>query len=103
MSAARSQRCRFAVDGGYLFHAAFSGDVAVTELLELHGGGQDYTPALLAAAWKDRPAMAEWLIDRGAALNGTDFQGRTPLGLALELGNTAVAGVLRAAGAPEGA
>jgi uncharacterized protein len=82
-----------------MFHAAFSGDTQLTQLLVDHDGGRDYTPALHAAAWKDRPAMATWLIDHGAELNKPDFQGRTPLALAVELGNTEVEAVLRAAGA----
>lgn len=82
-----------------MFHAAFSGDVAVTQLLVDNGGGQDFTPALHAAAWKDRPEMVTWLIEHGAALNGADFKGRTPLGVAVEMESSKAEAILRTAGA----
>ena len=82
-----------------MFHAAFSGDTAVTQLLVDNGGAQDFTPALHAAAWKNRPTMVSWLIEHGAELNRPDFKDRTPLAVAIEMGSTDAEAVLRAAGA----
>jgi ankyrin repeat protein len=82
-----------------MFHAALGGDVRLAELLVEHGGGEQVTGALHGAVWYGRLEMAEWLIQHGADLNRPNFQGKTPLESARELGDAAMAALLERYGA----
>lgn len=84
-----------------MFHAALSGNIAVAELLQARGGGQDYSEALHAAAMQDDPAMASWLIAQGADLSFRDKQDRTPLERATAEGATAILPLLTGLPLPE--
>jgi ankyrin repeat protein len=77
-----------------MFHAALGGDVKLAELLVERGGGDQIAGALHGAVWYGRLEMAEWLIQHGADRNRPNFQGKTPLELARELGDTAMVALL---------
>ena len=84
-----------------LYYAAISGQREAAELLLAHGAdvaaAQD--AALFGAVRFGQPAMVEWLLAHGAHSDARDAEGRQPLDLALELGQTEVAAVLRRYGA----
>lgn len=89
-----------------LLHAAVNaGKIKSVEFLlkagadpELHGGPAGYT-ALHFAAYKNRPEIAQMLIDDGAALEKTDSQFMTPLQGAAFMGHLETCKVLAEAGA----
>ena len=82
-----------------LFHTAFSGDVSIAEMLVAAGGSTGSAgDALHAAVSQGRSDMVRWLLDRGASPNELDYQGKTPLAVALEQGLAEIAGMLRTAG-----
>lgn len=78
------------------FHAALSGDTAITTLLLARGGGEGLTMSLHAAVKFGHRAMTQWLLDHGTDTNVKDFQGQTPLDVAVAQGYTEVAAILRA-------
>ncbi|MCE7980613.1 MAG: hypothetical protein DYG89_05425 [Caldilinea sp. CFX5] len=78
------------------FHAALSGDTAITELLLVRGGGMGVATSLHAAVKFGHVAMTQWLLAHGAEINGKDFQGQTPLEVAVAQGYTEIAAILRA-------
>jgi ankyrin repeat protein len=82
-----------------MYHAAYSGDTAVTQLLVDHGGGRDYGEALHAAIVLDRVEMVRWLIAQGAEIGYPNFREQTPLAVAEQLGHAGIAALLRGAGA----
>jgi ankyrin repeat protein len=84
-----------------LFHAALSGRTEIADLLLAHGGGQGLDAALHGATRPGHTAMARWLLEHGAAVNTPNFQGKTPLQVALEAGHHEIAGLLRQYGATE--
>lgn len=84
-----------------LFHAALSGDTAIAQLLLDHSGGEGVSGALQAAAWCGHREMAEWLIARGADVNAPNYEGKTPLAVALAFGHAEVAEVIGAHGGRE--
>ena len=45
--------------------------------------------------------MARWLLDRGADPNAPNFEGKTPLRVALDQGHAAIAELLRERGGRE--
>lgn len=63
-------------------------------LLLKHGGGEQITDALHGAVWFSRLAMAEWLLEHGADPQRLNFQGKTPLESARELGDGAMVELL---------
>jgi ankyrin repeat protein len=77
-----------------MFHAALRGDVSIAELLRQHGGGEQIAGALHGAVRFSRLAMAEWLLKHGADLQRLNFQGKTPLESARELGDAAMVELL---------
>lgn len=83
------------------FHAALSGETAITELLLARGGGAGLATALHAAIKFGHVAMTQWLLAHGAETNVKDFQGQTPLTLAVTQGYAEVAALLRAHGVRE--
>jgi ankyrin repeat protein len=84
-----------------LFHAALSGRTEMADLLVAHGGGQGRDAALHGATRPGHTAMVRWLLERGAAVNTPNFQGKTPLQVALEAGHHEIADLLRQYGATE--
>lgn len=76
-----------------MFHAALSGETAVSELILAHGGTGVET-ALHGAVKYGYLAMAEWLLARGAATDVPDFMARTPLEVAVEKEDTAIIALL---------
>ncbi|MFZ4656883.1 MAG: ankyrin repeat domain-containing protein [Caldilineaceae bacterium] len=83
------------------FHAALSGDTAITALLLARGGGAGLTTSLHAAVQFGHLAMTEWLLAHGAALDIKNFQGQTPLEVAVARGYPEVAALLHTPTAPE--
>lgn len=81
-----------------LFHAALSGDTAVTDTLLAAGNNQDMSHALHAAIGKGHTDMVRWLLNHGATQESTNFQGKTPLQVAEENGLDDIAALLRTAG-----
>jgi uncharacterized protein len=87
-----------------MFHAALSGEPAVAELLLAHGGGERMDSALHGAIMYGHTAMVAWMLDHGVRnLDEPNFEGKTPLRAAQDQGHTAIADLLRARGATEGA
>ena len=83
-----------------LFHAAMSGQVEVAELLLAHGGGEGIDTALHGAINYGHTAMVEWLLAHGVTnVNAPNYEQKTPLRVATELGQSAIAELLRAHGA----
>lgn len=85
-----------------LFHAAMSGNIAVTELLLAHGGGEGINDALHGAVAYNHVAMAQWLLAHGVTdVNAPNYEDKTPLKVASERGFGEMADVLRAHGGIE--
>ena len=83
-----------------LFHAAMSGQIEVAELLLKHGGGEGINTALHGAVNLGHTAMVEWLLAHGVTdVNAPNYEQKTPLRVATELGHSEIAGLLRARGA----
>lgn len=93
-------------NGMTLLHAAVNaGKLQSVKLLleagadpDLHGGPAGYT-ALHFAAYKNRPQIAQLLIDNGASLEKTDHQFMTPLQGAAFMGFKETCQILAEAGA----
>ncbi len=88
-----------------LFYAAAVGNTQIGELLLANGAdvnaGADGITALHGTAQFGNPEFAEWLLAHGADVSAKDYTGKTPLAVAMERGQDAVATVLRRhAGAP---
>ncbi|WIE72641.1 ankyrin repeat domain-containing protein [Curtobacterium sp. MCJR17_020] len=84
--------------------AAAYGDLGGLHLADDASDVDDVDPRwgfapLHAAAWFDRPEMLEELLRRGASLQLTDTEGRTPLTLAIDRDARRAINVLVAAGA----
>jgi ankyrin repeat protein len=100
MAAAEPQLVRDLVAEGGPLLAEFAGNgnaSGVRQLLDLgvdvnarHAEGDGYfgvaknSTALHSAAWRARPATVKLLIERGALVDATDANGRTPLMLAVQ-------------------
>jgi uncharacterized protein len=71
-----------------MYYPALYGHTAIAELLLAHGvdinAGAGKETALHGAASFGQAAMAEWLLDHGAQVNLLDFNGKTPLRVAVE-------------------
>lgn len=84
------------------YHLAMSGDTELAQMVYDAGGRNGLDFALHGAVAFGHLEMARWLIEHGADdLNVKDFRQRTPLGVAVELGHTAIADLLRSRGAVE--
>jgi len=85
-----------------LFHAALSGNTDLANLLLDAGCNEGFDDALHAAITYDHLDMVNWLLQHGATdLQVLNYEGKTPLKKAVELGHTAIADILRSRGAVE--
>ena len=84
-----------------LYHAALSGKVEIAEMLVSHGGGQGAGEALHAAIRPGHVDMVKWLLDKGADPNTPNFEGKTPLYMALTSEHEEIARLLRDKGGTE--
>lgn len=84
-----------------LYHVALGGRTDIADRLAALGGAVEVGPALHGAVRAGHVEMARWLIDRGADLETPNFQGRTPLQVALAAGQTDLVALLRERGARE--
>lgn len=85
-----------------LYHAAMSGDTSIADLLMAHGGGEGLSFVLHGAITHGQSEMARWLLEHGASdLQVRNYEDKTPLQKALELGHGEIADLLRARGATE--
>jgi uncharacterized protein len=78
-----------------LYHAALSGRTAIGDLLLAHGGGAGIDSALHAAVKFGHVEMVRWLLAHGATnVDIRDFNNKTPLQVANELGHAEIAALL---------
>jgi len=85
-----------------LFHAALSGDTDLTDLLLNAGCTEGFDDAVHAAIMGGHADMVSWLLEHGASdLQVLNYEGKSPLKKAVELGHTAIADTLRSRGAVE--
>jgi ankyrin repeat protein len=83
-----------------LFHAALSGDSALTTLLLDAGCKEGFDSALHAAIMNGHVDMVDWLLHNGARdLQVKNYEGKTPLQKATELDQPAIIDLLRTHGA----
>lgn len=84
-----------------LYHAAYSGKVAIASALHPHlrERARDCNQALQPASLAGQTEFVAWLLQHGVDNPNTkNFQGKTPLDLAIERKHAEVAQLLRAAG-----
>jgi ankyrin repeat protein len=80
-----------------MFHAAMSGKTEIAQLLKAYGCKEGYSYALHGAIDYGHQSMVEWLLDNGVQnINALNFEGKTPLKVALEKGHDDIADLLRA-------
>ncbi len=85
-----------------LFHAALSGEIALTKLLLDAGCNEGFDSALHAAIMYGHADMVDWLLHNGATdLQTKNYEGKTPLQKATELNQPVIIDLLRAHGAVE--
>lgn len=86
-----------------MFHAAMGGNTIIAAMLEGSGCNEGFAFALHGALAFGQKDMVRWLLDHGAKsdLQILNYENKTPLAKALELGQTEIADMLRAAGATE--
>ncbi len=74
-----------------MYYPALYGYTEIAELLLAHGAdidaGEGKETALHGAAGFGQTAMAEWLLGHGAQVNPKDFNGKTPLRVAMDNGH----------------
>lgn len=82
-----------------LFHTALSGNVQLAQMLKDKGNSEGHNHALHAAVMNGHTEMARWLLANGVTDTTTkNFQGKTPLEVATELGNGEIITLLKAHG-----
>jgi|SRR6185295_18249627 len=86
-----------------MFFAAMSGNTIIAAMLEGSGTKEGITDSLHGAIAFGQKAMVQWLLDHGATadLQVKNYENKTPLAKATELGYTEIADMLRKAGAVE--
>ncbi|MCA0455534.1 MAG: ankyrin repeat domain-containing protein [Chloroflexi bacterium] len=85
-----------------LFHAALSGDTAVTELLYTNGCREGFNDAVHAAIMSRSVKMLEWLLEHGATdVQALNYEGKTPLKKAVEANEPQMISLLKNRGAVE--
>lgn len=79
-----------------LTHAALSGDVSLVQMLHERGAHEGESFALSLAVSRGDFEMTRWLLENGTPdLNWTNYEGKTPLMIATEGGNEAIAALLQ--------
>jgi hypothetical protein len=83
-----------------LTHAALSGNIELAQLLLERGAREGMSSALLNAVSMGHVAMTRWLLEMGEPdVKLKNFQGKTALEIADELGEEEIAGLLKSYGA----
>jgi ankyrin repeat protein len=81
------------------FFAVLGGNMKILEMVFEHGAdlnlGAGKNSALHAAVLTNRIEMAEWLLLRGANNEVTNFEGKTPLQVAIDQKRTQIEELLR--------
>ena len=82
-----------------MYYPAIIGNTVIAEILLEHGAdinaGEGGNTALHGAAMFGQAIMAEWLLAHGANPDALDYEGKTPLEVAIKNGHSEVAEVLR--------
>ncbi|MEK7277140.1 MAG: ankyrin repeat domain-containing protein, partial [Chloroflexota bacterium] len=82
-----------------LYHAVIRNHEDIAELLLAHGADvnldEGKNPAIHGAVLFRQPAMVEWLIAHGAHVNAKNYEGMTPLAVAMKHENTQMADLLK--------
>jgi ankyrin repeat protein len=85
-----------------LYFAALSGNDAIAENLVSYGGGEGKEIALHAAVLSGKSEMVTWLLANGVGdVNTPNYEGKTPLTVALEKGYFEIADMLQSEGGVE--
>lgn len=85
-----------------LFHAALSGDTALTDVLYANGCREGFNGAIHAAIMSGQVDMLKWLFEHGATdLQAVNYEGKTPLKKATEADNAEMIELLKNRGAVE--
>ncbi len=85
-----------------LFHAAMSGNTRVADLLLQYGGGEGKEIALHGAVNFGHADMVNWLLANGLSdVNMPNYEGKTPLTVALERGYYDIADMIQSEGGVE--
>jgi ankyrin repeat protein len=86
-----------------MFHAAMSGNTIITAMLQGSGCNEGIPFALHGAIAYGHKDMVRWLLDHGAKADVQikNFENKTPLQKATELGYPEIADLLKQAGAAE--
>ena len=86
-----------------LYFVALSGDTEMADMILSHGGGDGLIyplqmrnrPSIHGAVLFGHVSMTQWFLDYGADVTVRDYDDRTPLEAAVELGHDKVAALLR--------
>lgn len=85
-----------------LFHTALGGSTRIADMLVANGGGEGANHAVHGAVMYGHLDMVKWLLNHGVSnINSPNHEGKTPLKVALEQGQTEIADLLRANGGVE--
>ena len=88
-----------------MYYPVITGHKDIAELLLAHGAevnaGEGGSSPLHGAVMFGQTEMAAWLLAQGANVNAPNFEGKTPLPVAVKNQNTALADLLRKHGGTE--
>ncbi|MDQ6695525.1 MAG: ankyrin repeat domain-containing protein [Chloroflexota bacterium] len=85
-----------------MYHAALGGKPEVCEMLVRHGGAEGMDGALHAAVKSAHLGMVKWLLDNGVKdVNIGNFDGKTPLAMAIQGGHKDIAALIEERGGVE--